>query len=87
VEWWDASLLPNKRYTDVTTLGIENLYIRKDGSPINNLVLHPIPIPAPAEKNQVEVKPMKLTTKVRISPFPLMLCIERSFLAYRNRKR
>jgi U4/U6 small nuclear ribonucleoprotein PRP3 len=64
VEWWDASLLPNRRYTDIETLGIENLSIRKDGSPINNLVLHPIPIPAPAEKSQVELKPMKLTTKV-----------------------
>lgn len=64
VEWWDASLLPNKRYTDILTLGLESMNIRKEGSPINNLVLHPIPIPAPAEKNRIELKPMKLTTKV-----------------------
>lgn len=48
------------------TLGIENLNIRVDDSPITFYVQHPIAIPAPGDKNKVEVKPLKLTTKVRL---------------------
>ncbi|KAF8316841.1 PRP3-domain-containing protein [Clavulina sp. PMI_390] len=62
VEWWDASLLPNKTYDDLD-LGFDALNIRGSGSPITELVQHPIPIPAPWDKNIVALKPLKLTKK------------------------
>ena len=62
-EWWDAALLPNKTYDDLD-LGMENLKIRTADSPITEYVQHPIPIPAPWDKNAVALKPLKLTTKV-----------------------
>ncbi|KAI0337641.1 PRP3-domain-containing protein [Trametopsis cervina] len=61
-EWWDAALLPNKTYDDIA-LGIENLNIRNNGSPITIYIQHPIPIPAPGDKNKAALKPMKLTKK------------------------
>ncbi|KAJ7236175.1 pre-mRNA processing factor 3-domain-containing protein [Mycena rebaudengoi] len=61
-EWWDQALLPNKRYTDLE-FGIANLNIRTKDSPITIYVQHPIPIPAPGEKNKVALKPMMLTKK------------------------
>lgn len=67
VEWWDATLLPNKTYNDLDTLGIEGLKIRTDDSPITHYVQHPIPIPCPWDKNAVALKPLKLTKKVLIS--------------------
>ncbi|KAL0059284.1 U4/U5/U6 small nuclear ribonucleoprotein prp3 [Marasmius tenuissimus] len=62
-EWWDVALLPSKNYDDLDTLGIENLNIKTDDSPITLYVQHPIPIPAPGDKNKVEPKPLMLTKK------------------------
>ncbi|KAJ6609702.1 pre-mRNA processing factor 3-domain-containing protein [Mycena sp. CBHHK59/15] len=61
-EWWDQALLPNKRYADIE-LGVANLNIRTTDSPITIYIQHPIPIPAPGEKNKVALKPMMLTKK------------------------
>ncbi|KAJ6571822.1 PRP3-domain-containing protein [Mycena capillaripes] len=61
-EWWDQPLLPNKRYADVE-LGIANLNIRTSDSPITIYIQHPIPIPAPGDKNKISLKPMMLTKK------------------------
>ncbi|KAJ7151040.1 pre-mRNA processing factor 3-domain-containing protein [Mycena filopes] len=62
-EWWDQPLLPNRRYADVDDLGITNLNIRTSDSPITIYIQHPIPIPAPGDKNKVALKPMMLTKK------------------------
>ncbi|KAF8157044.1 small nuclear ribonucleoprotein hPrp3 [Crassisporium funariophilum] len=62
-EWWDAALLPTKKYEDIQTFGLENLNIRTPDSPVTIYVQHPIPIPAPQEKNKVELKPMMLTKR------------------------
>ncbi|KAF7349221.1 U4 u6 small nuclear ribonucleoprotein [Mycena sanguinolenta] len=62
-EWWDQPLLPNKRYADVDDLGIANLNIRTSDSPITIYIQHPIPIPAPGDKNKIALKPMMLTKK------------------------
>ncbi|RXW23253.1 hypothetical protein EST38_g2603 [Candolleomyces aberdarensis] len=62
-EWWDTALLPNKRYDDLDTLGMEKLNIRAQDSPITIYVQHPIPIPAPGDKNKVALKPLMLTTR------------------------
>ncbi|KAF8180386.1 small nuclear ribonucleoprotein hPrp3 [Pholiota molesta] len=64
-EWWDEALLPTKKYDDIETLGLENLNIRNGDSPITLYIQHPIPIPAPDEKNKVELKPLMLTKKER----------------------
>ncbi|KAI0711571.1 pre-mRNA processing factor 3-domain-containing protein [Earliella scabrosa] len=61
-EWWDAALLPNKTYDDLS-LGIENMHIRNNTSPISMYIQHPIPIPAPGDKNKATLKPLKLTKK------------------------
>ena len=67
-EWWDAALLPNKTYDDLS-LGVENMNIRNNGSPITMYVQHPIPIPAPGDKNKAALKPLKLTKKAsKVSP-------------------
>jgi U4/U6 small nuclear ribonucleoprotein PRP3 len=63
--------LPNKKYDDIETLGMENLNIRTQDSAITIYVQHPIPIPAPGDKNKVALKPLMLTTKVRKSLFSL----------------
>ncbi|KAF8317789.1 pre-mRNA processing factor 3-domain-containing protein [Cantharellus anzutake] len=60
VEWWDVALLPNKTYDDLD-LGMDVVKIRTEDSPINEYVQHPIPIPAPWDKNAVPLKPLKLT--------------------------
>ena len=62
-EWWDAALLPNQTYDDLA-LGIDKLNIRNNDSPITIYIQHPIPIPAPGDKNKVALKPLKLTKKV-----------------------
>ncbi|KAI6008436.1 pre-mRNA processing factor 3-domain-containing protein [Pisolithus marmoratus] len=62
VEWWDAALLPNKTYDDLA-MGFSALNIRTENSPVTIYVQHPIPIPAPDDKNKVGLKPLKLTTK------------------------
>ena len=46
---------------------MENLNIRAQDSPVTIYVQHPIPIPAPGDKNKVALKPLMLTTKVRTS--------------------
>jgi len=61
-EWWDAALLPNKNYDDLA-LGMHKLHINTSNSPITIYIQHPIPIPAPGEKNKVALKPIKLTKK------------------------
>ncbi|KAG6876623.1 hypothetical protein C0992_012223 [Termitomyces sp. T32_za158] len=59
-EWWDVSLLPNKKYDDIER-GLLN--ILTPDSPITIYIQHPIPIPAPGTKNQIELKPLMLTKK------------------------
>lgn len=61
-EWWDVALLPNKSYDDLE-LGMSALNIRTEGSPITLYIQHPIPIPAPGDKNSAELKPLMLTKK------------------------
>ncbi|KAF4581346.1 hypothetical protein EYR40_002934 [Pleurotus pulmonarius] len=61
-EWWDATLLPDKTYNDLT-YGFSYLYIHTDDSPISLYIQHPIPIPAPGDKNKLELKPLMLTKK------------------------
>jgi U4/U6 small nuclear ribonucleoprotein PRP3 len=61
-EWWDAALLPNKTYEDLS-LPFSSLNIRNTDSPITIYIQHPIPIPAPGEKNKVALKPLMLTKK------------------------
>ena len=65
-EWWDAALLPNKTYDDLSQ-GIENMHIRNNTSPISMYIQHPIPIPAPGDKNKATLKPLKLTKKASSS--------------------
>jgi U4/U6 small nuclear ribonucleoprotein PRP3 len=55
-------LLPNKTYEDLKN-GLETLHIRDNDSPITYYIQHPIPLPPPGDKNKVESKPLKLTTK------------------------
>ncbi|KAG9093263.1 hypothetical protein FS749_014733 [Ceratobasidium sp. UAMH 11750] len=67
-EWWDASLLPNKTYNDLGPLvdsnpNLTNTHIRSHDSPITMYVQHPIPVPAPWEKNEAALKALKLTSK------------------------
>ncbi|SJL03727.1 related to U4/U6 small nuclear ribonucleoprotein hPrp3 [Armillaria ostoyae] len=61
-EWWDAALLPNKTYDDLS-YGIQAMNIKTANSPITIYIQHPIPIPAPGDKDKVALKPMKLTKK------------------------
>ncbi|KAG7443642.1 PRP3-domain-containing protein [Guyanagaster necrorhizus] len=61
-EWWDAALLPNKTYEDLS-YGIQAMNIKTEDSPITIYIQHPIPIPAPGDKDKVALKPMKLTKK------------------------
>ncbi|KAF5383210.1 hypothetical protein D9615_004952 [Tricholomella constricta] len=63
-EWWDVALLPNKNYDDID-FGLDKLNIQTPDSPITIYIQHPIPIPAPADKNQAEFKPLMLTKKER----------------------
>ena len=42
---------------------MEKLNIRNQGSPITIYIQHPIPIPAPGDKNKAALKPLKLTKK------------------------
>lgn len=65
-EWWDASLLPSKAYDDFS---FANAYIRTADSPISVYIQHPIPIPAPGQKEKAQLKPLKLTSKVRACRF------------------
>jgi len=58
-------LLPTKSYDDIEMFGFEQLNIRTSDSPITIYIQHPIPIPAPGEKNKIALKPMMLTKKVR----------------------
>lgn len=73
VEWWDAALLPHKTYDDLT-LGMSELNIRTENSPVTIYVQHPIPIPAPVDKSKVGLKPLKLTTKVCFEICTKRLC-------------
>lgn len=59
-EWWDVPLLPSKAYADLDQ-GLAALNIRNDSSPITIYVQHPIPIPAPGDKDAVALKPVMLT--------------------------
>lgn len=64
-EWWDAALLPHKTYDDLE-MGMSTLNIRNADSPITLYIQHPIPIPAPGDKNEITLKPLKLTKKARV---------------------
>jgi U4/U6 small nuclear ribonucleoprotein PRP3 len=55
-----VALLPNKTYNDVDR---NLLNIKTPDSPITIYIQHPIPIPAPGDKDKVALKPLKLTTK------------------------
>ena len=61
-EWWDMALLPNKTYDDLEA-GMAALNIRTADSPITLYVQHPIKIPAPGDKDKIELKPLMLTKK------------------------
>lgn len=57
VEWWDEAYLPEKTYDSMDSQALDKNPL------ISHLVQHPISIPAPTEKNQVELKPLFLTKK------------------------
>ncbi|KAJ8469204.1 hypothetical protein ONZ45_g16968 [Pleurotus djamor] len=61
-EWWDETLLPGGSYNDLA-YGFSYLYIHTDDSPITLYIQHPIPIPAPGDKNKIALKPLMLTSK------------------------
>ncbi|KAI9507830.1 pre-mRNA processing factor 3-domain-containing protein [Russula earlei] len=62
-EWWDAPLLPTGRYSDLDEFDPAYLKIRTESSPITIYIQHPIPIPAPGDKNKPAAKPLMLTKK------------------------
>ncbi|GAA6058914.1 hypothetical protein JCM10212_002866 [Sporobolomyces blumeae] len=57
VEWWDEAYLPDKSYDSISPGALDQNPL------ISHLVQHPISIPAPQDKNQVELKPLFLTKK------------------------
>ena len=59
--------MPNKTYDDIE-FGMGALNIRNAESPITIYVQHPIPIPAPGDKNKVELKPLMLTKQASKDP-------------------
>ncbi|WFC93591.1 U4/U5/U6 small nuclear ribonucleoprotein prp3 [Malassezia brasiliensis] len=67
VEWWDAPLLPSKSYTDVPdAAGGEPVpdtlpHLAGPNAPLDHLVQHPIPIPAPTGLLRVQPKGVMLT--------------------------
>ena len=65
-------MLPTKSYDDIEMFGFEQLNIRTSDSPITIYIQHPIPIPAPGEKNKIALKPMMLTKKVRSAQPPFL---------------
>lgn len=65
-EWWDLGLLPGKSYDEVPSApgtsasgSLPNL--AGEGSPIDHLVQHPIPIPAPTGLLRVQPRGVMLT--------------------------
>ncbi|EJT99311.1 PRP3-domain-containing protein [Dacryopinax primogenitus] len=60
VEWWDEGLLPTKNYEDIAS-GLTTIY--NPAGPITLFVQHPIPIPAPWEKNEAAPRSLMLTKK------------------------
>ncbi|PWN93632.1 PRP3-domain-containing protein [Acaromyces ingoldii] len=74
VEWWDMAFLPGKTYDAVAILDARNEKSKEgdddggpllagEGSPIDLYIQHPIPIPAPTDKNKVSAKGVMLTKK------------------------
>lgn len=71
VEWWDTSYLPNKTYEDIPDQAEvaklpdpqEAILSKLDLTTVNNLIQHPIPIPAPGDKHQQAPKSLFLTKK------------------------
>ena len=67
IEWWDAPLLPSKSYTDVPdAAGSQPApdtlpHLAGPDSPLDHLVQHPIPIPAPTGLLRVQPKGVMLT--------------------------
>ncbi|BGP55964.1 U4/U5/U6 small nuclear ribonucleoprotein prp3 [Rhodotorula sphaerocarpa] len=57
LEWWDEGYLPEKAYDSYSPEFLDRSQL------ISHLVQHPISIPAPQDKNQVELKPLFLTKK------------------------
>ncbi|KAI0646115.1 PRP3-domain-containing protein [Trametes meyenii] len=84
-EWWDAALLPSKTYDDLE-LGLSHLNIRSADSPITLYIQHPIPIPAPGDKTQATLKPLKLTKKAS-APHPPTPAFPYSFRANNEQKK
>ncbi|WFD33900.1 U4/U5/U6 small nuclear ribonucleoprotein prp3 [Malassezia cuniculi] len=61
-EWWDVGLLRHKSYSDVPDEGVsDDMLIHVAESPIDHLVQHPIPIPAPTSKLYVAERGVMLT--------------------------
>lgn len=60
MEWWDEDYLPNKTYDDVLT-GESSKRIRSADSPVTIYIQHPIQLPAPQDKLDVGLNPLKLT--------------------------
>lgn len=66
VEWWDAVLLPNETYEDLDNGAVEVVLTKEDPEKgISRYIQHPIKVPAPQDKIEVEHKPLALTTKER----------------------
>lgn len=71
VEWWDSSYLPDKNYDVIPSLEEvaklpqpeEAVLSKLDLTSVNNLIQHPIPIPAPGDKHQQAPKALFLTKK------------------------
>ncbi|WFD29255.1 U4/U5/U6 small nuclear ribonucleoprotein prp3 [Malassezia sp. CBS 17886] len=64
VEWWDMAFLPHQTYEDVPDpRAPQRAYPRLEGreTPIDHLVQHPIPIPAPTDKIRVQPHGVILT--------------------------
>ncbi|GAA5907707.1 hypothetical protein JCM5296_007447 [Sporobolomyces johnsonii] len=57
VEWWDEAYLPDKTYESFSPAALDRNPL------VSHLVQHPISIPAPQDKIQVELKPLFLTKK------------------------
>lgn len=75
IEWWDTNLLTSASYDDVPEADdintmLENakqesssLHIYGSQSPIDHYIQHPLPIPAPSDKNEVRPRGLMLTKR------------------------
>jgi U4/U6 small nuclear ribonucleoprotein PRP3 len=63
VEWWDAKFLLQDSYDDLDLPQAQLIW--ENGC--EDLVQHPIPIPAPADNKQIPIKALMLTKKVGVA--------------------